>query len=142
VPNPDAEPDEEDDEPDEYRSAMSKTPMDAVVSSGLAYTIIKVSGVNDHPGGKYPIGVSQDCPREMPLSERHEYLRKISRGDVAELVVSTLMEPACVNTELAAGELRKNDESLKRLGTGVCFRVNSTMQDDVKAHLKKLTPNR
>lgn len=143
VPAPDPEPDEdEDDEPEDYRSAMSKTPMDAIVASGLAYTIIKVNGVNDHPGGKYPIGVMQDSPREMPLSGTHDDLRKISRGDVAELVVSTLMEPACVNTELAAGEVRKNDEPPQRSGAGAYFRVNSTMQDDVKAHLKKLTPNR
>jgi hypothetical protein len=143
VPASDPDPyEDESDEPEDYRSAVSKTPMDAIVASGLAYTIIKVSGVNDHPGGKYPIGVVQDSPREMPLSETHDDLRKISRGDVAELVVSTMMEPACVNTELAAGEVRKSDESPERSGVGAYFRVNSTMQDDVKAHLKKLTPNR
>merc|ERR1712032_227052 len=119
----------------------AKSPMESVIQSGLAYTIVKVKGVNDHPGGKYPIGVIQESIHDMPLSASHHELRQISTGDVAELAVSALMEPACVNVEIAAGEKRRQDAPgpAEELGMETSFEISSTMQEDVKAYLKRLT---
>lgn len=129
-------------------SSSAGTAMQAVVESGLAYTLIKVTGVNEHPGGKYPVGVVQDSTRGLPLSSagRHrDGLRTISRGDAAELVASALVEPSCVNAEISAGEVRQqgvNAEGPAEASEAEAFfQVTSTMQEDVKAYLKKLTPN-
>ncbi|CAK0826997.1 unnamed protein product [Prorocentrum cordatum] len=134
------------DEIAEPLSSSAGTAMQAVVESGLAYTLIKVKGVNEHPGGMYPIAVVQDCVQGLPLcagAAGRAGLRRISRGDAAELVAGALVEPACVNAEVSAGEVRQQDtlgpEEVS--GSEAFFQVTSTMQEDVKAYLKRLTPN-
>jgi len=126
-------------------SSSKASPMQAVVESGLAYTIIKVNGLNEHPGGKFPVCVRQAPLLEPPLSTNESDLGSISRGDAAELVVSALTEPACVNTELAAGEPARGEEGKARVEGDLLtptFEIGSTMNEDVKAYLRQLTPNR
>lgn len=120
------------------------SPVEAVINSGLAYTIMKVNGLNEHPGGKYPISVIQSPPTRPPLSTGGgEAVGRISRGDAAELVVSALMEPSCVNAELTVGEASPGKRRL--LGDGreevpADFRISSTLQENVKDYLKRLAP--
>jgi len=120
----------------------------AVAESGMAYTIIKVKGLNDHPGGKFPVSVRQASIREPPLSHRHHAsLGRLSRGDAAELVVSSLTEPSCVNIELAAGEsLHSSSQTIAEQGdsdlSSPAFEIASTVEEDVKQYMRQLTPNR
>eukprot|EP00638_Chattonella_subsalsa_P000646 CAMPEP_0117754408 /NCGR_PEP_ID=MMETSP0947-20121206/12813_1 /TAXON_ID=44440 /ORGANISM="Chattonella subsalsa, Strain CCMP2191" /LENGTH=534 /DNA_ID=CAMNT_0005573495 /DNA_START=78 /DNA_END=1682 /DNA_ORIENTATION=- len=56
-------------------------------NSGLTYTIIRVSGYNNAPGNYNPITVKQD----------QEGLEPVSRADVAEIVVQSLLDPRACN---------------------------------------------
>lgn len=123
------------------------TPMQAVLESGLAYTIVKVKGFNEHPGGKYPVHVEQDSIHTMPLAASHDELRPVSRGDAAELAVAALTEPTCVNTELFIGEARREGAEAAapahaRAPAAASFEISSTVKEDVSKHLKQLMPNR
>jgi len=121
-------------------------PMNAIVESGLAYTIVKVKGVNNNPGGKYPISVSQAAVTEPPLTDHPSDLGSVSRGDAAEIVISAVREPNCVNTELAVGEALRGENRKIAAEQGnkmlvPSFEISSTTQQNVKAYLKQLTPN-
>lgn len=142
------EADDEDDTTMEFFERRPRSPMRAVIDSGLAYTIVKVTGLNDHPGGRYPVSVCQASVRVPPLSESYDALGSISRGDAAELVVSALTEPMCVNAEITAGETSRSGAAHageSHTGSDLLtptFEISSTMQEDVKAYLKQLTPNK
>jgi len=59
-------------------------------------------------------------------------------------VASALVEPSCVNAEISAGEVRQQDAwspEEEASEAQAFFQVTSTMQDDVKAYLRRLTPN-
>jgi len=132
-----------------FDKSRPRSPMQAVVESGLAFTIVKVNRLNEHPGGKFPVSVRQASVQAPPLSVSHSDLGSISRGDAAELVVSALTEPACVNAEITAGEPRgesgaplHSEGGARALLAEPAFEIASTMQEDVKDYLKQLTPNR
>ncbi|CAJ1396412.1 unnamed protein product [Effrenium voratum] len=110
-----------------------KTSAEAVLRSGLAFTMLRVNGLNDHPGGKFPV-VLEQAPLERPhLSFSSESVGSISRGDVAALLVSAMSEPNCVNTEIIAGEPSGTESSVE---------ITSTLQENVGGYLKQLTPNK
>eukprot|EP00913_Durusdinium_trenchii_P022246 g20901.t1 len=106
-----------------------KTTAEAVIESGLAFTMLRVKGLNEHPGGKFPVVLHQ-APLERPhLSYRTADVGSISRGDVAALLVSAMSEPNCVNAEIVAGEpAGETDSSV----------ITSTLQEDVKGGLAAL----
>uniref|UniRef100_A0A7S2INQ6 Uncharacterized protein n=1 Tax=Zooxanthella nutricula TaxID=1333877 RepID=A0A7S2INQ6_9DINO len=125
-----------------------KTPVQAVLESGLAYSIIKVNGVNEHPGGKYPIAVQQASVKEPPLTAGPNRLGRISRGDVAALVTPALTASACVNAEILVGECPRGSAAEDDGGDAEghkdkppSFRIVSTVQEDVKSYMQQLTPN-
>jgi len=138
----------ESDDDDYARLGRARTCAQAVAESGMAYTIIKVKGLNEHPGGKFPVRVRQASIRDPPLSQRHHAsLGRLSRGDAAALVVSALTEPSCVNTELQAGESLQNGSKLVPEPSSSdlltpSFEIGSTVEEDVKLYMKQLTPNR
>jgi len=121
---------------DEILTGRVKHPANAVVESGLAYTMITIKGLNEHPGGRFPVSVQQASVKNPPLTEGTVESSTISRGDLAELAVSALAEPMCVNTEILVGESPR--------GTPITstFQISSTMQEDVKTYFKQLMPNR
>lgn len=126
-----------------------RIPVNAVLASGLACTIVWVNKLNEHPGGKFPIAVRQADINEKPLSASGEGLGGISRGDAAELVVSALLEPSCMNAEFAAGEkLAEGSVLAKAEGEDEfavlppTFEISSTLQENVADYLKQLTPNK
>lgn len=111
-----------------------KTSAEAVLRSGVAFTMLRVKGLNEHPGGKFPVVLHQ-APLERPhLTFDTENVGSISRGDVAALLVSAMSEPNCVNAEIMAGEPDGSEE------TGAV--ITSTLQEDVKGYLKQLHPNK
>jgi NAD(P)-dependent dehydrogenase (short-subunit alcohol dehydrogenase family) len=121
-------------------------PMGAIVESGLSYTIVKVRGLNEHPGGRYPVSVRQASVTERPLTDHPSDLGSVSRGDAAEIVISALRDPNCVNTELAVGESPRGEnrkEAAERgdLLAAPSFEISSTTQQNVKAFFKQLKPN-
>jgi len=132
----------EDDDEMEFFEGRPKSPAQAVVQSGLAYTAVHVNGLNDHPGGRYAVSVHQASVHDAPLSNSFSKIGTIARGDVAELAVSALVEPKCVNAEIAAGESpRGQTVGQKPAGLNPTFEIRSTLQEDVKAYMKQLTPN-
>jgi len=120
---------------------VPRGPAQSVLDSGLAYTLVAVNKFNEHPGGRFPVSVRQASLRAPPLTDVTGGLGGISRGDAAELVVSALMEPACVNAELMAGEALPGDKMGDEMGKLSTFQIGSTMQKRVKDYLKQLTPN-
>lgn len=137
-----------DDEMEEIMEDMEHTsvhPMKAIVESGLSYTIVKVRGMNEHPGGRYPVSVCQASVTEPPLTDHPSDLGSVSRGDAAEIVISALREPNCVNTELAVGESPRGENRKQATEQGdvlvPSFEISSTTQQNVKAYLKQLKPN-
>lgn len=137
-----------DDEMEEIMEDMENTsvhPMKAIVESGLSYTIVKVRGMNEHPGGRYPVSVCQASVTEPPLTDHPSDLGSVSRGDAAEIVISALREPNCVNTELAVGESPRGENRKQATEQGdvlvPSFEISSTTQQNVKAYLKQLKPN-
>jgi uncharacterized protein YbjT (DUF2867 family) len=64
---------------------------DAIRSSGLDYTIIRVGFLLNRPGGERAVMVSQDA---LPLSLRH----RIARADVAETFVEAMRDPRASRT--------------------------------------------
>jgi len=133
---------EGDDEVMQFEEARKKSPMQAVLESGLAFAAIKVNGLNDHAGGKFPVSVQQASVRAPPLSVSRGEVGRISREDVAELVVLALTEASCVNTEIAAGEPLKQSEAQTGNLLAAAFEISSTTKESVKEYLKQLTPNR
>eukprot|EP00931_Biecheleriopsis_adriatica_P059015 TRINITY_DN35240_c0_g1_i1.p1 TRINITY_DN35240_c0_g1~~TRINITY_DN35240_c0_g1_i1.p1 ORF type:complete len:1075 (+),score=284.74 TRINITY_DN35240_c0_g1_i1:136-3225(+) len=129
------------------RPRAEKTPRttaEAVVQSGLAFTLFKVKDLNEHPGGQYPVALQQ-APLHRPHLSPHEgHLKSIARGDVAALVVSALSESNCVNAEIALGESSQDGEEvvsdLEHLPQPL--EITSTLQENVQSYLKQLTPNR
>lgn len=119
---------EQEEDVTDVSTGRPRSAMQAVLESGLAYTIIKVSGLNEYPGGKFPITIRQAPVTKAPLSPRLDSLGSLSCGDAAALVVSALNEPTCVNTEIEAG----TDLNA----------IRSTLQENVKARLRQLTPNK
>jgi len=115
-----------------------KTGAEAVISSGLAFSLLRVKGFNDHPGGKFPVVLNQAPLHRPHLSFHSETVRSISRGDVAALLVSAMSEPNCVNTEIIAGEASEGAEE----SSAPQVEITSTLQEDVRGYLKQLTPNR
>lgn len=124
-----------------FEETKKKSPMQAVMESGLSFSVIKVNGMNDHKGGAHPVSVQQASVKAAPLTVSHGDVGRISREDAAELVVSALTEPACVNTEIAAGEPLKEEVQTGNLLAPV-FEISSTAEENVKEYLKQLTPNR
>jgi hypothetical protein len=125
----------------QFEETKKKSPMQAVMESGLAFAAIKINGLNDHEGGKYPISVQQASVKAPHLIGGHGNVGRIGREDVAELVAAALTAPSCVNTEIAAGELLKeNDPQADRLLAPV-FEMPSATKESVKEYLKRLTPN-
>jgi len=114
---------------------------------------VKVRGLNEHAGGRYPISVRQASVKDAPLKPGadHPDIGKISRGDAAEIVVSALTQNTCVNTELVAGESVRGDaqkatqtvpgSNLLSPPYEIGFEISSTSQQSVKENLKRLTPN-
>lgn len=128
----------------EFFRGNAKDAAQAVVESGLAYTVLKVNGFNEHPGGKFPVSIKQASIKRTPLSVQSSFLGTVSRGDAAELAVSALMEPACVNAEMLVGEAPKGGskcglEEAQLIETS--FDIDSTMTEDVQNYLKQLKPN-
>eukprot|EP00435_Cladocopium_sp_Y103_P009342 s2326_g2.t1 len=108
-----------------------KTSAEAVLRSGVAFTMLRVKGLNEHPGGKFPVVLHQ-APLERPhLTFDTENVGSISRGDVAALLVSAMSEPNCVNAEIMAGEPDGSEtegavitSTLQlRLSSEVCFSI-------------------
>jgi hypothetical protein len=62
---------------------------------------------------------------------------------VAALILPTLSEPHCVNVEVSAGELTRNEseEVVSSKGHASAFAIGSTLQEDVKSYFKQLVPN-
>eukprot|EP00929_Paragymnodinium_shiwhaense_P000323 TRINITY_DN100568_c0_g1_i1.p1 TRINITY_DN100568_c0_g1~~TRINITY_DN100568_c0_g1_i1.p1 ORF type:complete len:1148 (+),score=387.92 TRINITY_DN100568_c0_g1_i1:110-3553(+) len=124
-----------------------KTTAQAVIESGLAYTLIKVNGLNAHPSGRFPMSIHQASVERPPLSVASNELGKISRGDAAELVVSSLLEPNCVNTEISAGEPLRGGHHAEGEEQPVSSKFSAelsmkcTVQESVRDYLKKLVPN-
>jgi len=125
----------------DFAEAKQKSPMQALMESGLAFSVIKVNGLNDHKGGKFPVTVKQASVSAPPLSVSHGDVGRISREDAAELVVSALTEPACVNTEIAAGEPLRGEARSNNL-LEPALEIPSTSQESVKEYLKLLKPNK
>jgi len=124
------------------RSRKGVDPKRALIDSGLVYTILHMNGVNNHPGGKYPLTMSQLPVDAAPLSghTRVPHAKFISRGDAAELAMSSLTEPACRNAEVFVGELSPNVSSSES-DMGPFHEMGPTSQDDVGSYLKKLSPS-
>ncbi|CAE7827113.1 DRG2 [Symbiodinium sp. CCMP2456] len=114
-----------------------KTGAEAVIGSGLAFSLLRVNGFNDHPGGKFPVVLNQAPLHRPHLSFHSETVRSISRGDVAALLVSAMSEPNCVNTEIIAGEASEGAEE----SSAPQVEITSTLQEDVRGYLKQLTLN-
>jgi len=119
----------------------ARTGEEAVVRSGLAFTLVKVAGVNDNPGGKFAVALQQAAVHRPHLSTGIPDVKSISRGDVAALVVSALSESSCVNAEIIAGESKQTSpvEHDDRLMPPV--EIRSTVQENVRSYLKQLVPN-
>jgi len=135
---------EEEDDIDYARYGRPRTALQAITDTGLSYTIIKVKGFNDHPGGKFPIRVEQAPITEPPMTCRYPNLGTLSRGDAAELVVSVLTQPSCVNAEMAAGECLREDGKFnqgRQRPKGKTFEIRNTLEEDVKKYMKQLVPN-
>jgi len=114
-----------------------KTSAEAVLRSGVAFTMLRVKGLNEHPQGKFPVVLHQ-APLERPhLSFDTQNVGSISRGDVAALLVSAMSEPNCVNAEIMAGE--PAGDSVGEVEGTV---ITNTLQEDVKSYLKQLEPNK
>lgn len=139
-PMPEPQPSQENEDM-EFVEGKPKTPVQAVIESGLAYTAVHIKGMNDHPGGRFPVSVHQADVSDPPLSNRFGNMGTISRGDAAELVVSSLVEPMCVNAEMGAGESPRANQPSSGSEAPPTFKISSTMQEDVKAYMKQLTPN-
>lgn len=135
----------------------TRTAAQAVMTSGLSFSIISVNGLNQHPGGQYPLHIHQ-----IPVSAPHlsvsspvRGLSGVSRADVAELVVSALSQPSCVNTEIVAGEPggdvplppeeaegeEKPETSFQIDVRKPILQIRSTAEEDVKKYLKQLVAN-
>lgn len=142
-PEPTPEEDNEDFE-EEGRGATErccKPAVECVLHSGMAYTVIHINGLNDHPGGRFPVSVYEVPVTEAPLSRSFNNIGTISRGDAAELVVSAISEPQCVNSEMAAGESPRGSGAAEKGTPKASFEINSTTQENVKAYMKQVTPN-
>ena len=63
--------------------------------SGLSFTIIRTGVLNNSPGGRHRIRISD---RELPLSPRH----RIARADVAHVFVAAMDDPAMANRAIEA----------------------------------------
>lgn len=155
---------EEDEEPMEFGDPVQnpprpRSPLQSLAETGLAYTVIKVKGLNEHPGGKYPILVEQASHQHVPHSKLPmDDLGYISRGDAAELAVSALTEGSCVNVVMRAGEVpseagargAKDDETAASSSQAEAdpqssllpsFRLPSTMTSNVKEYMKRMQAN-
>mmetsp|Transcript_40479 Transcript_40479/g.90791 ORF Transcript_40479/g.90791 Transcript_40479/m.90791 type:complete len:1106 (+) Transcript_40479:42-3359(+) len=124
------------------RSRKGVDPKKALIDSGLVYTILHMNGVNNHPGGKYPLTMSQLPVDAAPLSGHKciPHAKFISRGDATELAMSSLTEPACRNAEVFIGELSTKATSSDS-DMGPFHEMGPTSQDDVGSYLKKLSPS-
>jgi len=142
VSNPEIENNEE--AVQEFWKGRPRSAAQAVVESGLGFSVVKVRGLNEHAGGRYPISVRQASVKDAPLKPGadHPDIGKISRGDAAEIVVSALTQNTCVNTELVAGESVRGDaqkatqtvpgSNLLSPPYEIGFEISSTSQQSVK----------
>ncbi|NLF29371.1 MAG: NAD(P)H-binding protein [Planctomycetes bacterium] len=64
---------------------------EAIRRSGLDYTIVRAGVLTNEPGGRWPILITQ---RRLRMSLRH----RISRDDVAEVILLALAHPAAGRT--------------------------------------------
>lgn len=57
-------------------------------NSGLSYTIVRVSGYNESPGGE---------ASTIDLTSSNEYITAVSRDEVAQVCASALLDPSALN---------------------------------------------
>lgn len=92
-----------------------------VRSSGLTYFIVRPTKLNDNPGGVARIAFSQ---------ERVDARRSVSRADLAEVVVRSLLDPRACNVACAIAE-----SDYARL-------AGEPPQQDISKMLEVMQPNR
>jgi len=92
---------------------------DMLRRSGLTYFILRPGELEDRPGGGR-IAVSQDLPDEQ--------LTAVSRTDVAEVVVSSLLDPRACNVACTL--------------TSSEYAVLGGQKQDISKLLGVMTPNR
>lgn len=135
---------------DFFFRGFPKSPQQAIIESGLAFTMVQVNAINAHASGKHHVSVRQASLNAQPLSvHQGTELGSVSRGDAAEIAVAAILEPSCVNAELAIGEPREGDDGgamLERFGQASdllasSFEISSAVGEEVKKGLKLVKPN-
>ena len=109
-------------EADTSSGAMEKARGEALVrQSGLTYLILRPARLSDEPGGFARLEFSQD---------RVDSRRAISRADLAEVVVRSLLDPRACNLacSISASEYAKL--------------AGETQSQDISKMLEVLTPNK
>mmetsp|Transcript_6708 Transcript_6708/g.17950 ORF Transcript_6708/g.17950 Transcript_6708/m.17950 type:complete len:349 (-) Transcript_6708:1160-2206(-) len=71
---------------------------EAVINSGVRYTIVRVGGVVDAPGGQnglalLPVDVGQGGPQASSSAGGSAQQQRVSREDVAAVIVNALLRP-------------------------------------------------